>query len=409
MFLVLGLLMLTELLTNSETHSVYTVTPGDYCYPNATCHHCHNLQHYLLNVTKYFTSNTQLLFLQGLHHLHTDLIIQNVHNISLIGSTANGTTLDTVIIQCNSSGGITMSNITDLTMETICIRNCHKKDIIQKKFKKKWSYADFKDNSVFLKNCYNVYLNRITIIKLNNTLSSTHSLLTLNTLGNSSFVDLTCNRLTLLYNEAHVTNSYHNLLIVNYHAVPNSAIKYNIFNIITVHMLQYSYSVKINFSNTKFGSVSGNPVDLQLMPNKFGNLIQFNSCIFKEYLCNSHSISSKMKNSVLYLESKEITNESYLHAQHHEIKFTNCKFSLLKQCMLFNVNGGLINMGINDCVFKNSVFQIIQMNDHFATTTYFKSLYNSQFKLSTVLISNTTFINITLVSGENLIQLNRIV
>jgi len=46
------------------------------------------------NITNYFTSgNTQLHFLPRLHHLHTDLIIQNVHNISLIGSTINGKTL----------------------------------------------------------------------------------------------------------------------------------------------------------------------------------------------------------------------------------------------------------------------------------------------------------------------------
>ena len=96
-----SLLLLSSLL-HITSCTVYTVTPDDHYYPNTTCHHCHNLQHYLLNITKYFTSNTQLLFLPGLHHLHTDLIIQNVHNISLIGSTANSTTLDTVI-QCNSS------------------------------------------------------------------------------------------------------------------------------------------------------------------------------------------------------------------------------------------------------------------------------------------------------------------
>ena len=81
------------------------------------------------NITKYFTSNTQLHFLPGLHHLHTDLIIQNVHNISLIGSIANGTTLDTVI-QCNSSVGIAVTNITNLTIKNFIIQACqllHKK------------------------------------------------------------------------------------------------------------------------------------------------------------------------------------------------------------------------------------------------------------------------------------------
>ena len=110
------------LLLSSQLHiticTVYTVTPDDHYYPNTTCHHCHNLQHYLLNVTKYFTSNTQLLFLPGLHHLHTHLIIQNVHSISLIGSTTNGTTLDTVI-KCTDNNHTTCVTIANVSMMTI--------------------------------------------------------------------------------------------------------------------------------------------------------------------------------------------------------------------------------------------------------------------------------------------------
>ena len=59
--------------------AVYDVTPH-----NSNCDHCQDLQHYLLNVN-FSASNTQLNFLPGLHHLPTNLIIQNVHNISLIG------------------------------------------------------------------------------------------------------------------------------------------------------------------------------------------------------------------------------------------------------------------------------------------------------------------------------------
>ena len=107
------LLLLLLIKLNTTTGSAYNVTPDDHYYPNTTFHHCHNLQHYLLDTTKYFISSTQLLFLPGLHHLHTDLIIQNVYNISLIGSTTNDTTPDTVI-QCNSSVGNVMTNITNL-------------------------------------------------------------------------------------------------------------------------------------------------------------------------------------------------------------------------------------------------------------------------------------------------------
>ena len=109
-------LLLLSLL-HITTCTVYAVTLDDHYYPNTTCHHYHNLQHYLLNITKYFTSNTQLLFLPGLHHLHTDLIIQNVHNISLIGST----TSDTVIM--SNFSAISMINITRLTIRNIIINH----------------------------------------------------------------------------------------------------------------------------------------------------------------------------------------------------------------------------------------------------------------------------------------------
>ena len=123
--LLWNLLMLMILLTTTTTCPLYNMTPDGYYYPSTTCYNCHNLQHHLLNVTKYFTSNTQLLFLPGLHHLHTDLIIQNVHNISIIGSTANGATPDTAaIIQCNSSGSIAMNNVSSLAMKSIQISNC---------------------------------------------------------------------------------------------------------------------------------------------------------------------------------------------------------------------------------------------------------------------------------------------
>ena len=123
-------LLLLLLLQRLTTGNVYTVTPDN--DPNTTCHHCHNLQHYLLNTTKYFTSNTQLLFLPGLHHLQTDLIIKNVHNISLIGSTTNGTTAD-AIIQCEKKLTISIAfiDIVNLTISKLIIQKCTSHFVLQ--------------------------------------------------------------------------------------------------------------------------------------------------------------------------------------------------------------------------------------------------------------------------------------
>ena len=110
--LVQAMILLTLLLSflDINTGTVYIVTPDDHHYPNTTCHHCHNLQHYLLNVTKYFTSNTQLVFLPGTYYLNFSITIQNVNNISLIG---NGTTLVSTV---HNDYAIT---ITDSCMITI--------------------------------------------------------------------------------------------------------------------------------------------------------------------------------------------------------------------------------------------------------------------------------------------------
>jgi len=117
---LLLLLAMASLLLHTTNSSVYIVISDDHYYTNTTCHHCHNLHHYLLNTTKYFTSNTQLLYLPGLHHLHTDLIVQNVHSISLIGTTTNSTHLAT-IIDCNSKVNIAIKWASNVVIKHIIL------------------------------------------------------------------------------------------------------------------------------------------------------------------------------------------------------------------------------------------------------------------------------------------------
>ena len=66
---------------------VYYVTPDDdQTDINNDCpidHECHTLQYYLLNTSKYFTSNTQLHFLQGNFYINDDIVIDSLHNFSL--------------------------------------------------------------------------------------------------------------------------------------------------------------------------------------------------------------------------------------------------------------------------------------------------------------------------------------
>ena len=177
------------------TRTIYTVTPDDHYYPNTTCHYCHNLQHYLLNITKYFISNTQLLFLPGLHHLHTDLIIQNVHNISLIGS---GTTLDTVI-QCNSLVSIVMTNITNLIMRNMVIRNCMTNTL-------QVGIKVFEDDMIcviFLYSCFRVHMQHMEIY---NTLLD-GGLLASNILGSFTLNEIKSKELRIVYTDNYLNST----------------------------------------------------------------------------------------------------------------------------------------------------------------------------------------------------------
>ena len=329
------LLVLSTILPRITSHTVtvYTVTPDDH---NATCHHCHNLQHYLLNITKYFTSNTQLLFLPGLHHLHTDLIVQNVHNISLIGSTANGTTL-TVIIQCNSSVGITMSNITNLTMGKLLIENC----TIENKFLNidRWIFIG---NSMVLSHCYNVQLQDVTVYKSKQWYHGS-TILAVNVLGISSFINVTSHGLMIEYNEVKVDSVYNKLLLENYQIVSS-----NINSLVTIHFYQGSYRIDLEVHNTRFAlNTTSNLFKVTYSGNIFGNSIHFNQCIVER--CNI------IKSSLFYFDDsfQEI---------HNQVTFTNCIFRNNTLYRLFTIFGN-VNMRLESCIFKYNQFQVIKMID----------------------------------------------
>ena len=225
---VATLLVLSLHYVHIVTTTVYTVTPDDHYHPNTTCHHCHNLQHYLLNITKYFTSNTQLLFLPGLHHLYTDLIIQNVYNISLIGSIANATTLDTVI-QCNSSVDIVMTNITNLTLSDITVKNC-KSD-------------RHMNTAILIIECRNVQWTRVTVDSI-----SSNGIIGINVLGDSHFSYIKSHMLNMNYNDTQSAQngSNHTVLVDHYIAINHT--KEN--PILKFIFLQYHYKVKLELAST---------------------------------------------------------------------------------------------------------------------------------------------------------------
>ena len=350
---------------------VYNVTPDDHYYPNTTCHHCHNIQHYLLNTTKYFTSNTQLLFLPGLHHLHTDLIIQNVHNISLIGCTTNGTTPDTVI-HCNSSVGIVMTNITNLTVTNITIRSC--------------LGNEYNNATVLIKKCTNVQLRHVVIEESHNS----YGIVGINILGDSHFSYITNNAIIITYDDitATVINvKNHNFFIDHYHV---NDIDSNFTSILNFTFLQHNYTVKVRLVNSSMQDLDykGKILSIYFNNKNHGkSIFIIKSCNFANNHIHSNLLyiaSYDMQHgNAVWLEDSTICNNQFSANQEKfrfievkdgpDINVVNCSFD-------HNYNGEILR------VIRTKILQ----------------------KLINVTIANTVFSANTGILGRDFIALDAV-
>ena len=221
------LLLIILSLVHITTCSLHTVIIDHHYHSNTTCHNCHNLQYYLLNTTKYFTSNTQFFFLPGIHYLHANLIIQNVHNFSLIGSKE---TILPTIIQCNKYlSQIVINNVSQLTLKDITIDVKNSK---MSHYLPGWAPLAIKDCSVVLLHNLQIYLVKLFKKRL--------ALVAINIMGNSYCNQIICNdRMELLYNETQ-TDRKHHVLTIN---------DLTIISALKINMIQNHYKVTLRITN----------------------------------------------------------------------------------------------------------------------------------------------------------------
>ena len=399
--LIFPLLLLSSLL-HITTGSVYSVTPDDHYYPNTTCHHCHNLQHYLLNTTKYFTSNTQLLFLPGLHHLHTDLIIQNVHNISLIGSTT--TTLDTVI-QCNSSVGIVMTNITNLIITNITVRSC--------------LGNEYNNATVLIKQCTNVQLRHVVIEESRNS----YGIVSINILGDSHFSYITNNVIIIIYNDTTVDMENHSLTIDHYHINDINSTKAKVM----VTFNQQTYNVKVSFINSSIQSTY-KIVDIYYNNTGLGkSTVIIKSCSFSnnhDYLLHIRSYTIQQGNAVWFENSSVFNHSPSTYTilidirDGSDVHIANCSFNhnhnvmiLSKDSMVFYWMSSFTRVTITNTNFSHSTgnvengFIYLEYVDlHLKGPIIFKNIsnYSSVITLRAANITSSNYIEFVNISTESI-------
>ena len=281
-FIMYSMLLLS--LLQSTSCAVYTVAPDFEYYSNTTCHHCYNLQYYQLNITKYFTSNTQLLFLPGMHELHTNLIIQNVHNISLIGSAT-----EVSRIACIYSY-VLMFNVCSLTLKNIEIYG----------YKPERIYINWVPLTI--KDCSFVVLFSLQVHHGSWNKYYNFAFVGINIMGDSyiSHARFT-SKIYLFYNETHVDKDHHILAMNNCKV---SSIKLDMF--------QDSYKVTLKMMDTKIQSVV-----LELANSDNDSLIHVGELGSNEVLITNCQFIEN-----LYLE------QLFLFASSNNgiVKFINCQF-----------------------------------------------------------------------------------
>ena len=158
-----NMLLSVALLVHTTTGRIYYVTPED---SSSTINNDagNSLGYYLKNTSKYFSSNSQLKFKPGDHYLSTDLVIQDVTNVTLTGEGLS-------IIRCTSSVEIIIQYVIDLKLENIVFENCnanysnHLHTSFIHKYRSTSTISKPTGNtSILLYHCLSVSIGNITVI-----------------------------------------------------------------------------------------------------------------------------------------------------------------------------------------------------------------------------------------------------
>jgi len=109
--------------TGIRAHKTYAVQPDD-VFCAQPLHH--QLQYFVNNSHLYFISNTTFYFAKGeYHHFHSDLIVQNITNFSLIGTPNTSDPASPVsVINCVPKHSIYFYNVSSLLIKNLKFQHC---------------------------------------------------------------------------------------------------------------------------------------------------------------------------------------------------------------------------------------------------------------------------------------------
>ena len=270
---------------------------------------CRDLQYFIDNSHQYFISNSKFFFVEGTyHHLRTDLIIQNIANISLIGLAVSNTSSPTSIIQCFPEHTIKFHSVRNITITNILFMSCGNEEaipiqrsdtIIQpSEFQPKyWA-------SIFFTECINIMVSNVHIessigygitlanVMGRNILSNITIVITRDKLYRSLLY--TCsNGISVIYSGRkyiHVTPSiiiFHVTLIQTKTFIGTNCVG---DKMISVLLKQEKFDVHLMISHSIFYQLYGNIISIAI-ESSANNSVHFSNCEFTNNYCTKISLT----------------------------------------------------------------------------------------------------------------------
>ena len=201
-------------LAHSTNCVVYHVVPDDHYL--ATNNNI--LQHYLNNSEKYFTSHTQLVFLPGKHHLHTDLVVQHVVNLTIEGKEMYNTA-----VYCTTPAHINISNSDGINIRYLDIYKCGCYQI------------DSPFSSLYIFNCSDISIDDSLVL-----CDKQCGLVLVNVVGDTHLFNIASSHLLITHN---MTRGNSTMRIVNYNHIGHSSDKYRA---VEIRLYEHSQHIKID-------------------------------------------------------------------------------------------------------------------------------------------------------------------
>jgi len=373
-------LLITSSLLHTTCSTVYYVIPDDHYTTN---NNTYTLQHYLNNTNKYLTSHTQLHFLPGQYYLNTDLIIQHVNNLSLIGSRTNE--VINSVIKCTSPAGIVVVGSSNIVIANIIMNDCGSNfnesfthhSFITSNYRCRISLLVLDSWMVTCKYFCCIWQHNPTGIKL------------VNGLGNTKLLNVASAYLTVWYDVGSVsmtngTLTMHKIHIENFETHKN--IKYTYA--IDIQQYHSTANISVTLLNTKFktelaifiGHIDSGQIKVTVAncsftssgeddpvaehhPSLKNDAHDYNDSNDTDYIgygCNDYIdgviIHYDSMVSSFFMNNKKYTNLNI-------IQFKNCSFTNINNSdtgklldFSLNVNTEYLIISITNCLFYNNIY-----------------------------------------------------